>query len=138
MDIVLLLARVLLAVVFLVAGVTKLADLKGSRQALRDFGVRAWLAAPGVVLVPLADVAGARGLLVQMLRQQGRLLLRLEALEERMAAAGTADSVAPAQATPPAGLPVGSVAPAFALPGLNGETLTLDFLRAGGKPVLLL
>jgi len=30
------------------------------------------------------------------------------------------------------------VAPAFALPGLYGETITLDFLRASGKPVLLL
>ncbi len=35
----LLIARVLLAAVFLVAGLAKLADLAGSRQALRDFGV---------------------------------------------------------------------------------------------------
>ncbi len=63
MDIVLLLARVLLAVVFLVAGVTKLADLKGSRQALRDFGVPAWLAAPAGLLLPLAELAVAVALL---------------------------------------------------------------------------
>src|SRR6266581_9646463 len=248
MDIVLLIARVLLAVVFLVAGVTKLADLEGSRQALRDFGVPAWLAAPGGVLLPLAELAVAvallplasawwaavgalallllfiagiafnlaRGrrpechcfgqvyskpigwstllrnlvlaavagfilgfgrttaglsafawlsalalvqrielvaglilltlllaegwLILQMLRQQGRLLLRLEALERGMAAGGRADEIAqaPAQAAPAPGLPVGSAAPAFALSGLYGETLTLDFLRAGGKPVLLL
>ena len=33
---------------------------------------------------------------------------------------------------------MGTTAPAFALSGLYGETITLDFLRAGGKPVLLL
>ena len=41
MNLVLLLARLLLAAVFLVAGLAKLADLAGSRQALRDFGVPA-------------------------------------------------------------------------------------------------
>lgn len=39
MDIVLLLARLLLAVVFVVAGLAKLVDRAGSRQALIDFGV---------------------------------------------------------------------------------------------------
>ena len=39
MSLVLLFARVLLCVVFLVAGLAKLADLAGSRQAMRDFGV---------------------------------------------------------------------------------------------------
>src|SRR6266566_3959030 len=63
MDIVLLLARVLLAVVFLVAGLTKLADLKGSRQALRDFGVPAQLSAPGGLLLSLAELAVAGALL---------------------------------------------------------------------------
>jgi len=37
-----------------------------------------------------------------------------------------------------AGQPVGTSAPAFALTGLYGETLTLETLRAGGKPTLLL
>lgn len=39
---------------------------------------------------------------------------------------------------PQLGLPVGTVSPAFALPGLYGETITLDFLRASGKPTVLL
>src|SRR5262249_34541806 len=37
----------------------------------------------------------------------------------------------------PLGLPEGSPAPAFRLEGLHGETMTLDALRAAGKPVIL-
>src|SRR5918912_591131 len=53
--------------------------------------------------------------------------------------AGGAALPAAAPATPPApGLPVGSAAPDFRLPGLYGETLTLGALRAAGQPVVLL
>ncbi len=248
MSIALLIARLLLALVFVVAGLTKLADRKGSRQALLDFGVPAPLATPGGILLPLAELAvavaliplasawwGAIGalalvllfiagisynlargrtldchcfgqlyskpigwptllrnlvlaavagfivgfgssnaglsatdwfvalahaqrielivgiiiaallvgmgwLLLQMLRQQGRLLLRIEALEGKLASGGTAAQPAAnqAQVAAPPGLPVGTPAPAFSLPGLYGETITLDFLRARGLPVLLL
>jgi len=243
----LLLARLLLAGVFLVAGLAKLADLKGSRQAMRDFGMPTLLAAPFGVLLPLAELAVgiallptlsawwaaigalallllfvggisynlARGrqpdchcfgqlysrpigwptlmrnlllaavagfivgfgwnnagvdffalpgslalaqrielavgvvlvaliaiegwVLLQMLRQQGRLLLRMEALEARLASNGSAAPAAPPVVETPAapGLPVGSSAPAFVLSGLYGETLTLEALRARGKPVTL-
>jgi len=245
MEIVLLLARLLLAVVFVVAGLAKLVDRAGSRQALIDFGVPARLVTPLSVLLPLAELAvavaliptasawwGALGALallllfvaaigynlargrtpdchcfgqlhsapagwstlirnvilaavagfvvglgrtnagasaigwlgnlaivqrieliagalvvallviegwviIQMLRQQGYLLLRLEELEAKLVESGT--KVA-AEAPPPAavGLPVGTTAPAFSLPGLYGETITLDFLRASGKPILLI
>jgi peroxiredoxin/uncharacterized membrane protein YphA (DoxX/SURF4 family) len=37
----------------------------------------------------------------------------------------------------PAGLPVGSVAPAFSVRDTHGETLTLETLRARGRPVAL-
>ena len=37
----------------------------------------------------------------------------------------------------PIGLPVGSEAPSFSLPGMHGETLTLEALCARGNPVLL-
>src|SRR5205085_2878113 len=57
MALVLLIARLLLAVVFLVAGLAKLADLAGSRQAMRDFGVPAKLSAPLGTLLPLAELA---------------------------------------------------------------------------------
>ena len=59
MDIVLLIARLVLAVVFLVAGFGKLADLAGSQQAMRDFGVPAVLAAPFGLLLPLAELVVA-------------------------------------------------------------------------------
>src|SRR5437667_2732700 len=64
MALVLLIARLLLAVVFLVAGLAKLADLAGSRQALRDFGVPARLANPFGVLLPLAELAVVVALLL--------------------------------------------------------------------------
>ncbi len=244
MDLVLLLARLLLAVVFVVAGLAKLVDRAGSRQALIDFGVPARLVTPLAVLLPLAELAvavaliptawawwGALGALallllfaaaigynlargrtpdchcfgqlhsapvgwstlvrnlvlaavagfvvglgrtnagasvldwlgtltiaqrielvvvvlvvalqvvegwafLQILRQQGYLLLRLQEMEKKLAESGTqATAEVPYPAV--AGLPVGTAAPAFGLPGLYGETITLDFLRASGKPVLL-
>src|SRR4029077_404959 len=39
---------------------------------------------------------------------------------------------------PAAGLAVGSPAPAFNLPGVHGETMTLEALRSLGKPLVLL
>jgi peroxiredoxin/uncharacterized membrane protein YphA (DoxX/SURF4 family) len=247
MDLVLLVARLLLAVVFAVAGLTKLADLAGSRQAMRDFGAPARLAAPLGLLLPLAELAlaialiprvsawwgalgalvllllfvagisvslargkhpdchcfgqlhsapagwptlGRNGLLaavaafilwqgmddpgpsavawlrdvssteqvglaavlgglallaaggwamVHLLGQDRRLLARLDALETRLDTIGVASSPAPDEvvADQGPGLPTGSPAPTFALPGLHGETWTLDALRAAGKPVLL-
>jgi uncharacterized membrane protein YphA (DoxX/SURF4 family)/thiol-disulfide isomerase/thioredoxin len=240
MGLVLLLARLLLVLVFFVAGLAKLADRSGSQQALRDFGVPALLAAPLGILLPLAELAVAVALvptvsawwgavgallllllfsvgmsyhlahgrapqchcfgqlhsapvgwptllrnlvlaaiagfivglgrgnsgpsavnwlgtlttvqrmgllvgllvallllalgwtLVQVLRQQGRLLLRLEAVEKQLAAGGRA----PTRAL--AGLPIGTLAPDFRLPDLDGGMKTLDELRADGKPVLLI
>jgi peroxiredoxin/uncharacterized membrane protein YphA (DoxX/SURF4 family) len=66
--------------------------------------------------------------LLHVLRQNGRLLLRLEALETK----------APVPQAPPPGLPVNSVAPAFSLPDLAGNTVTLQMLLRRGKPLLLL
>ncbi len=57
MDVVLLIARLLLALVFIVAGVAKLTDRTGSRQALIDFGVPSALASPLGVLLPLAELS---------------------------------------------------------------------------------
>jgi peroxiredoxin len=242
MDVVLFIARLLLAAVFIVAGFAKLADLPGSRQALRDFGVPAVLANPFGALLPLAEIAvavalipsasawwGALGalallllfvagisynlargrtpdchcfgqihsspagwptlirnlllaavagfvvgfghtsagtdvlswftslavaqrielvvgvivvallaleswVLFQTMKQQGRLLLRLEVLEARLTEAGIASA---GGTTAFRGLPVGSQAPTFSLSGLHRETITLDALRAPGKPIVL-
>jgi peroxiredoxin/uncharacterized membrane protein YphA (DoxX/SURF4 family) len=243
MTLLLLLARLLLCIVFLIAGLAKLADLAGSQQSLRDFGVPAPLATPLGILLPLAELSvavalipslsvwwGALGalallllfiigighnlaqgrhpdchcfgqlhsapagwstlirnlvlatlagvvlafgrstsgpglldwlaaltvsqrieilvgvvvlalligegwLLWQILRQQGRLLLRLETVEARLAEAGL---TLPQLAAGTAGLPVGTLAPGFALANLKGETISLTALRALGKPVVLM
>jgi peroxiredoxin len=81
----------------------------------------------------------------QLLRQNGRILLRLEALDERLdrlgevaAMGGTADPIGqrmPAPGTPP-GLPRGSVAPPFELPDLQGAAVRLEDFR--GRRILLL
>lgn len=245
MDIILLLARLLLAVVFVAAGLAKLADRAGSRRALLDFGVPSGLAAPLVVLLPLAELAAAAALIptisawwgalgalallllfvaaigynlahgrtpdchcfgqlrstpagwptlarnlilsviagfivvfgrtnvgasaidwlgtlttvqrievavatlvvalfivetwvvLQVLRQHGDVLLRLDELETRLAEYGT--KVLPELPSSSAnGLAIGTVAPAFRLSGLYGETITLDYLRANNKPVMLI
>jgi peroxiredoxin len=88
----------------------------------------------------LALLAGQWVFLVHLLRQNGRLLVRQEALEATLAEGGSV--VAPsANGTPvnqAEGLPVGSAAPDFSLSGLHGETLTLEALRSAGKPVMAL
>ncbi len=246
MDVALLLARLLLAAVFMVAGAAKLADREGSRRALADFGVPTPLATPLGVLLPLAELAvaaalipaatawwGAAGalvllllfiaaiganlargrkaechcfgqlhsepagwktlarngvlaavagfvvwwgydgagpsavgwlaglsgaqvaglvlglavlgvlavqslLLLNLIKQNGRLLMRVDALESGLGG-GAATSPNGSVATQPSpGLPIGATAPEFELPGLHGETLTLESLRASGKPVMLL
>ena len=92
----------------------------------------------GGVLV-LTILAGQWWFLVHLLRQNGRLLVRLEALETTLAEGG---SVAPSQngttLNQAEGLPVGSEVPEFGLSGLHGETLTLEALRSSGKTVMML
>ena len=62
MDTVVLVIRMVLAVVFATAGVAKLRDLQGTRQSLREFGVSEALARPSAILLPLAELAVAVGL----------------------------------------------------------------------------
>ncbi len=239
MDIILLLIRLLLAMVFTVSGLAKLVDRPGSRQAMLDFGVPAKLATPSAILLPLVElvVAGAliptisawwgalgalallllftaavayhltRGhtpkchcfgqvssepigwptlvrnlilsafagaivgfgrtsagasligwlgtmtaiervelsigglivallavegvALLRLLRQQGHLLQRFEQLEAKLAVNSIKGfAVPPAEALTPA--------PAFSLPDLSGELITLKTLLSFGSPVLLL
>src|SRR5690349_8300842 len=83
----------------------------------------------GVALVWLAVLAGG-WLGWQLLRQNGRILLRLDKLEKRL------DELEFGEAEQPAGLALGSEAPAFELPDLDGETRSLAQYR--GQPVLVL
>jgi peroxiredoxin/uncharacterized membrane protein YphA (DoxX/SURF4 family) len=94
-----------------------------------------------VGILVLALLAGQWWFLVHLLRQNGRLLVRLEAVEASIATGGSV--VAPSQNGTPVrqeaeGLPVGSEAPDFNLSGLHGETLTLEALRSSDKPVMAL
>jgi len=88
----------------------------------------------GLVLSALVAVEGWA--ILNLLRQHGRLLLRLDALEAGKAAAGSAQ--APAQTgAAPAGLPVGAAAPDFELPTSTGQTRSLSDLLARSKPLLV-
>ena len=66
MTLLLLFARLLLCAVFLVAGLAKLADLPGSRQAMRDFGVPNKLADFFGLLLPLTEIAVAVALVLPL------------------------------------------------------------------------
>jgi uncharacterized membrane protein YphA (DoxX/SURF4 family)/thiol-disulfide isomerase/thioredoxin len=59
LDTALLVARALLVVVFVVAGVAKLADMPGSRKALEGFGLPRRLVPAGVVAVPIGELITA-------------------------------------------------------------------------------
>jgi uncharacterized membrane protein YphA (DoxX/SURF4 family) len=63
MDAALLIAHLVLAGVFALAGVAKLSDLEGSRKAIIDFGLPAVLASPLALLLPLAELAVAAALI---------------------------------------------------------------------------
>lgn len=74
MDTFAVLAEVLLAVVFAVAGVAKLMDLKGSQKAVAEFGVPE-AAAPAIgLLVPIAELVTAVLLLVPSTGRLGAAL----------------------------------------------------------------
>src|SRR6476659_3841300 len=66
MSLLLLLLRLFLAGVFAVAGAAKLADLAGSRKAMRDFGVPAKLTDLFGGLLPLVELATAAALVVPL------------------------------------------------------------------------
>jgi peroxiredoxin len=102
-------------------------------ESAGGIGGGSMLAWVGVVLgaASLAVSIVVLVLLVQLVAQNGRLLVRLEGLEGRLAFAPPPSSHAEA------GLPVGAPAPEFALDDLEGNALTLAQLRESGKPVLL-
>src|SRR5438105_2859126 len=125
---ILLMARLLLAAVFGVAGVAKLVDREGSRQSARAFGVPAALAPAFAVVALWMFVLVA---LYQILRQNGRILRRLDAIEAKLGM-----SAQPTEAAA-AGLAVDTAAPDFRLARLDGGTTTLAGLRENSKRLLL-
>ena len=89
------------------------------------------------VIVAVGLLATQGWVLAQLVSHNGRLLLRLDALEAALAEGRPMTAASDAAVREPAGLPVGTQAPNFALPNLAGETVSLDGLRTEGKPVLL-
>jgi peroxiredoxin len=79
-------------------------------------------------------VLGCAWVAYQLVRQNGRLLLRVEALEQSLHPAH-AQATSSAEAVLHQGLPRGSPAPGFTLPDLDGALVSLDGFR--GSPVLL-
>jgi hypothetical protein len=91
----------------------------------------------GLALAACALAAAEAWLLTNLAKQNGRLMLRLDALEAR-----PVDGAQPTAERPfreaPRGLPLNERAPEFTLPDLDGTTTSLSDLRAGGNDVLLL
>jgi methylamine dehydrogenase accessory protein MauD len=79
----------------------------------------------------LAIVAVLTGLVISLMRQNGRILMRLDALEQQAGANSSAEEA------PPQGLPIGEKAPEFSLTALDGKDGTLADLLALSKPVML-
>lgn len=78
-------------------------------------------------------------LLLQIIAQQGRMLVRLESIEAQLGVdePPTLMDNDLASREAPSGLPSGQQAPEFSLSGLSGEKFTLASFLARGKPVLL-
>ena len=85
---------------------------------------RVWVIA---IVALTAIVLGLAWFSWQLLRQNGRLLLRLDAQTSEL---GAGETYAP-------GLAVGEIAPAFAREGLDGRPISLEALLAPGRPVAL-
>ena len=88
-----------------------------------------------LVVSALLLLAAAVWVVFHLLRQNGRLLLRMDALEAQVAG----NPALPGKAQSKAGPPLQSRAPYFALPAMDGgETVTLHHLLAKKRPVALI
>jgi thiol-disulfide isomerase/thioredoxin/uncharacterized membrane protein YphA (DoxX/SURF4 family) len=112
--------------------------LKTSRWAALDWQITPFTAVAATVALAVITALAAEGwIILLLLKQQGRLLTRVEQLE-----AGANQEKAPLLeefANPSnRGLPVGSRAPDFLLQTVTGDVASLQGLCANGLPVLLL
>jgi thiol-disulfide isomerase/thioredoxin len=87
-----------------------------------------------VSVVEVAMLAGVLVLAWQIVKQQGRILIRLDALEARSAGRPGADLL---PETSRIGLEEGTPAPDFALDNLLGESVSLSDLIGRARPILL-
>ena len=75
-------------------------------------------------------------LVVQLVHQNGRILLRLEAMEDRLGELARGGAAAGGDPAAPQGLAIGTPAPGFELPDLSGTKRSLAEFR--GRRVLLI
>lgn len=81
---------------------------------------------------------------LQLLRQHGRLLVRLDEIAATLGATAGASvsngsqQLLAADGSQASGLPPGEIAPAFSLPDIAGHAVTLDDLLTAGRPVILI
>ncbi len=90
----------------------------------------------GLTCALLAVIAAGGYAVLHVIRSYGTVLVRLEAVEERLRASGL--ELEEPDEIPELGLEPGTPAPAFALASTGGGRVSLDDLRASGNPVLLL
>jgi thiol-disulfide isomerase/thioredoxin len=107
-------------------------DAQPSASWTASLSAAAWLSLTGGVVVCALLVVIA-GLLTQVLRQQGRMLLRFDGIEQRLGI----DGPARASAQPRVGLTPGTPAPPFSVPDLDGVARNLGHLLNAKKPALL-
>ena len=83
-------------------------------------------------------LAGILWTLLQLVRQQGRLMASIEELQSQVRS-GKLDvaDIAGKEEVAALGLEVGTPAPTFTVHDTHGNAVTLDGLRAAGRPVLL-
>src|SRR5215212_7697377 len=86
------------------------------------------------VVLPWLLIAFGCWLCHQLVRQNGRILLRLEVIERSLKLPGGAEQ--DVEPSLPTGLPIGSPAPAFELPDLTGTRRELSQFR--GRRLLLI
>ncbi len=96
------------------------------------------MALAALVLAGILLVAGAM-FVFELLRQHGRVLVRVDQLEQALSSAGIAlpEWQEGGAAEAPMGLPVGSQAPDFELSDVDGAPVTLAALLADEQPVML-
>ena len=120
------------------AGLVLGAGLDGERPGairwLSDLdAMQRWALGGGIAVAALAALSALAFL--SLLQSQGRLLLRLSALEQRLAAAGI--DLADDEATQVGHAP-GTAAPAFEAETVRGGSTSLNDLLAPGLPLVLL
>jgi len=128
---------VLAAIALFIAGYGLAGDPGASLgETLGDLSALGWIVLIGGIVVAAA-LAGIVWLLVHLLGQNGRLLVRLDKIENALVERDMLDLDEEEEEDIEEGLPIGAPAPAFTLTGVHGGTMTLDALRAEGKPILL-